>query len=162
MPCHLRYTEANTLLAGILPGPRKPKGSVNTYLEPLVNNLIEFWSPTCIRVLKNVHVVHYCVCTVIHLCHKACGFLSHSAHFGSNKCKKVFSGGVGQKDYSGFDRERWTYRSNEIHHADALKLLHYKTKRNMSLHLGVVILFYSTLTVPECLLLILCTHFFCV
>lgn len=31
------------------------------------------------------------------------------------KCYKVFPGGVGSKDYYGFDRDRWQGRTNEEH-----------------------------------------------
>ena len=40
LPSHVRYTDANTILVGVLPGPHEPKGSINTYLEPLVNDLM--------------------------------------------------------------------------------------------------------------------------
>ena len=59
---------------------------------------------------------------------KSCGFLSHIAHFGCTKCKKVFAGGVGQKDYSGFDRHNWVYCCNNLQRTDTLSLLYCKTK----------------------------------
>jgi len=43
---------------------------------------------------------------------KVCGFLSHSADFG---CFKRFPGGVGCKDYSGFDKTQWPARNVHDH-----------------------------------------------
>ena len=34
---------------------------------------------------------------------------------GCNKCKKKFPGGVGEKNYGGFDRITWISRDNESH-----------------------------------------------
>ena len=78
-------------------------------------------------------VVHYFVCHVTYqlVVKHDCGFLSHTAHLGCAKCKKVFTGGFGQSNYSGFDRENWTWRSNESHRSDALKLLHCRTKTDL-------------------------------
>ena len=62
LPSHLRYIEANTLLVGILSGPHKPKLAVNTLLEPLVNDLMEFWSGISLDVQtvgKKRYAVHY-------------------------------------------------------------------------------------------------------
>lgn len=41
--------------------------------------------------------------------------LGHSATVGCSRCKKTFPGDIGQKDYSGFDRENWISRSTEQH-----------------------------------------------
>ena len=132
LPSHIRYADANTLLVGILPGPNEPKGTINSYLEPLVNDLLEFWNGVSLYVKgigeKTVRCALLCVSCDSPAGRKACGFLSHSAHFGCTKCKKVFAGGVGQKDYSGFDRHNWVYRCNNLHRSDALGLLHCKTK----------------------------------
>ena len=92
----------------------------------------------------NVFVVHSFVCHVTYQLVVKHGFLGHTAHLGCAKCKKVFTGGFGQSNYSGFDRENWTWRSNESQQSDALKLLHCRTKTDLkqkSLHLVVVILF---------------------
>ena len=77
---------------------------------------------------KNICCALLCVSCDSPAGRKACGFLSHSAHFGCTKCKKVFAGGVGQKDYSGFDRHNWVYRCNDMHRSDALSLLCCRTK----------------------------------
>ncbi len=63
-------------------------------------------------------------------CRKVCGFLSHSALLGCTKCLKVFPGSVGNKDYSGFNRNSWRARTNEDHRSKIDKINAAKNKRN--------------------------------
>lgn len=53
---------------------------------------------------------------------KLCGFLGHSARLSCSRCYKEFSGGVGDKDYSGFDRQNWLPRTHGVHKSDALDI----------------------------------------
>ena len=46
---------------------------------------------------------------------KVAGFLGHTAKLGCSKCLKVFPGGFGSTDYSGFDRSQWPPRTNHAH-----------------------------------------------
>ena len=93
---------------------------VNQYLRPLVKELLELYSGVKMAVheKQELQVVR---CALIGVpCdmpagRKACGFLSHSALLGCTKCLKVFPGSVGNKDYSGFDREKWKARTNADH-----------------------------------------------
>jgi hypothetical protein len=41
-----------------------------------------------------------------------CDFLGHSATMGYNKCKKEFPGMIDEKNYGGFDRSAFEYRTN--------------------------------------------------
>ena len=59
---------------------------------------------------------------------KVCGFLAHSATLGCNKCEKEFPGSAGSKDYSGFDREKWTKRTIEVHRNNIHEIQQAKTK----------------------------------
>lgn len=59
---------------------------------------------------------------------KVCGFLGHSALLGCCKCLKVFPGGVGEKDYSGFDRRTWKPRTNTDHRSSVKKVQKAKNK----------------------------------
>ena len=50
-----------------------------------------------------------------------CGFLSHNAALGCNKCLKKFDMKFRQPtDFSGFNRDTWTIRSHE-HYLDSVK-----------------------------------------
>ena len=63
---------------------------------------------------------------------KTCGFLSHFAHLGCCKCLKEFPGGVGCKNYAGFDRRNWKLRKNEHHRSciDIIKKSKNKTEKD--------------------------------
>ena len=46
LPPHARYKVENMYLAGVIPGPREPSlTQINHLLQPLVNELNEFWDP---------------------------------------------------------------------------------------------------------------------
>ena len=43
LPRSVRYKRENVILAGIISGPEEPQRDINTYLEPIVNELQDFW-----------------------------------------------------------------------------------------------------------------------
>lgn len=46
LPTHLRYRLENVYLVGIMPGPREPSmEQINHFLNPLIDDLLRFWSP---------------------------------------------------------------------------------------------------------------------
>ena len=49
--------------------------------------------------------------------------LNHAVAHGCNKCNKVFPGGVGQRDYSGFDVDHWEQRTKEQHKDQMCKIV---------------------------------------
>lgn len=55
--------------------------------------------------IKNEHVQAAILCVSCDLpaASKTCGFLGHTANLSCIKCLKISPGGVGNKDYSGFD-----------------------------------------------------------
>ena len=38
-----RFKERWTMILGIIPGPTEPKGNINTFLKPLVDDLLLLW-----------------------------------------------------------------------------------------------------------------------
>ncbi|CAG2224949.1 unnamed protein product [Mytilus edulis] len=113
LPRIQRFRRENMLLIGVIPDMRvEPK--TNTFLKPLVEELKIAWcegffmysykSPTILKCFKLALI---CVGCDIPASRKLCGFLGHSATAGCNKCKKKFPGGVGEKNYGGFDRDSW-------------------------------------------------------
>ena len=122
LPCHIRYNRQYTMLVGIIPGPHEPKRDINSYLGPMVDDLLSLWKGVVISISsfsqpKVVRGALICVACDIPAARKVAGFLSHSATLGCSKCLKEFSGGFGQKDYSGFNCSSWSPRSNEQHRA---------------------------------------------
>lgn len=119
---------------GIIPGPREPKKSINTYLTPLVLELNEAWEHG-ISVLKDdntsvcIKLALGCVTCDIPACRKVCGFLSHNTALGYKKCLKQFKVTFGERtDYSAHSREEWVPRSLEQHRVDVNEVLKQTTK----------------------------------
>eukprot|EP00112_Aurelia_sp_Birch-Aquarium-sp1_P009705 Seg2112.2 transcript_id=Seg2112.2/GoldUCD/mRNA.D3Y31 product="hypothetical protein" protein_id=Seg2112.2/GoldUCD/D3Y31 len=120
LPREMRFKKENMLLVGLIPGPKEPVRHVNTYLRPLVNELLSFWKGVYLS--SNNESALYCLALVcissdLPATRKCCGFLSYSAQKGCSKCWKQFPReGFGTKpDYSGFDFGAWIARNGEEH-----------------------------------------------
>ena len=122
----LRYKPENVMLVGILPGPSEPR-NVNSFLEPLVEELTEFFDGKELR----VHGVHstakvrcalLCAACDLPAGRKLCGFLSYTATYGCSRCLVQFPGEVGNKDCSGFNRDSWPKRSVAQHRVVASEI----------------------------------------
>ena len=126
LPVTERYKMMNVFLVAILPGPDEPKHNMNSFLKPLVDDLLTLWEkgievkfPDGSSVTVKCAVG--CLACDIPASRKAAGFIGHSGRFGCSKCKKEFKtlGGFGSKvDYSGFNRQDWPKRSNQQHRKD--------------------------------------------
>ena len=131
-----RNKEENVILVGLIPGPREPEHDLNSFLEPLTNDLLQFWEGVDLDIhsynsKKKIRCALVCVACDLPAGRKVCGFLHHSARLGCSRCWKEFSGGVGTMDYSGFDRENWQLRIGSGHTKVASKLKKFRTKSDM-------------------------------
>ena len=121
LPREERYTVENTVLVGVIPGPREPSKSMNSYLAPLVQELKQLWTGVVMKSASgsSVFVCAALICTAcdIPASRKLSGFVSHNAYRGCSRCLKSFpTKAFGEKaDYSGFDRSTWEPRSNILH-----------------------------------------------
>ena len=138
LPRQLRYKLHNICLIGIIPGPSEPELMVIEYIDPLVDELLKFWSGLECEVRCGSYVQRKLICCAVICCscdvpagRKLCGFLGHSAHFGCSKCKKYFPSSTRGLDYSGFQQQTWILRRNESHRCDVAKLLDCRTKTEL-------------------------------
>jgi len=140
LPRSIRYKRENVILVGLIPGPKEPKFTVNSFLQPLVQELKELWSgvtlPCPSSPLKYVYIraaLTCCACDVP-TTRKLCGFVGHNTSLGCSKCKKVFpssrhsSGRGALLDFLGYDEENWSNRNIEEHHQQAYLHLNAQTK----------------------------------
>ena len=141
LPRAVRYKRENIILVGLIPGPKEPKLTMNSYLKPLVEELKQLWSgvfiPCPSHPLKQIFIrgaLTCCACD-IPATRKLCGFVGHNATMGCSKCNKEFlsfrSGGtinVDKRDFSGFDRENWPIRDISQHRQQAYDHLTARTK----------------------------------
>ena len=122
LPRAERLKKENILIIGIIPPFEHEPDSLNSFLKPMVDELNEFWNPGVrlytaespkFKLLFKVALM--CVACDIPAARKCCGFKGHSANYGCSRCKKFFPGGIGCKDFSGFDRTTWPNRDLQNH-----------------------------------------------
>lgn len=129
LPRELRFRQENMILVGLIPGPGEPQININSFLSPLVDELLEFLDGVPLKVHsfltpKIIRCALLCVACDMPASRKVSGFLAHNAKLACTRCFKIFPGGFGEKrDYSGFDRSRWPSRSNSKHRSDVELIL---------------------------------------
>lgn len=96
LPRSMRYKRENVILIGLMPGPKEPQVTMNSFLQPLVQELNEIWTGVVISCpshpLKNIYIraaLTCCACD-IPATRKLCGFVGHNAKMGCSKCCKEF------------------------------------------------------------------------
>ena len=127
LPREVRYKQHNVILVGLVPGPHEPKRDINTFLKPLVDDLLKLWSGVqfnvhSVRSYKIIRCALLCVACGLPAGRKVCGFLGHGARLGCSRCYKEFPGSAGTMDYSGFDRNSWRKRTKDEHVSDAFRI----------------------------------------
>ena len=114
----MQYRPENIIIVGVIPCPKEPKKTINSYLSPLVMELNEAWkhgfdvfSPENISV--RIKLALTCVTCDIPATRKVCEFLSHNASLGCNKCLKKFNVQFSMAtDYSGYDTKTGNFIQN--------------------------------------------------
>lgn len=134
LPRTERFVSENVILIGVIPGPNEPKLMINSFLEPLVEELQQLWKGVFVKNATGatvlVRAALSCVACDIPAARKVCGFMGHSARLACSQCLKEFETEVfGDKpDYSGFDRSQWNPRENSDHWKWAFKHKECKTR----------------------------------
>ena len=118
LPRSIRYKSENVIIIGIIPGPNEPKQHINSYLGPLVSELLELqngqWYETSVG-RQFIKCAMVGLASDIPATRKAAGFVGHNAIKGCSRCLKSFPKVVDHTDYAGFDREKWTLRTHAEH-----------------------------------------------
>ena len=134
LPRSVRFKRENVILFGIIPGPCEPSRTINTYLAPLVADLLDLWKGVELQVPGTTNTaVFKCallgVACDLPAARKTCGFLSYTANLGCSRCYQSFSRGFGVRNcYDNFEREQWVLRTNNQHRSDVSKILECTTK----------------------------------
>ena len=121
LPREERYSSENIILTRVIPGPREPKKTMNSYLRPLVDELKQLWDGVIMNSNHGTPVIVraalICTSCDIPAARKVSGFVGHSAYHACSRCLKPFpTAAFGEKpDYSGFDRSVWPPRTLESH-----------------------------------------------
>jgi hypothetical protein len=116
LPPSMRYKPENMFLAGVIPGPKEPPlNTLNHYLTPSVDSLIELWQPGVkFSRTYNFEFGRLVLCALIAVicdlpgARKASGYASFSHEHFCNVCHCTLSnGGYGNTDY-----HSWTWRTD--------------------------------------------------
>ena len=117
LPRKERYLQENVMLIGVIPGPKEPSLNMNTFLEPLIDELHQLWKGVLLKNRNgNATVIRAalisCSCD-IPASRKLCGFVGHNASHGCSKCLLHFpTASFGDKpDYSNFEKNQWIQRT---------------------------------------------------
>lgn len=129
LPRTVRFKPENIIIVGTIPGPHEPKLTINTYLKPMVDELLTLWNGVQIDTSnsifgsRTIRVALCCISSDIPATRKLCGFYGFKAKFGCSKCMKEFATDSfsDSTDYSGFQRDQWPPRDIKIHRQKALE-----------------------------------------
>ena len=81
-------------MVGVIPGPKEPELHMNSYLQPLVEDLKKLWLGVVLRATSNGDIVvcaaHLRVSCDIQAARKVWVFLGHRANKGCSKCLLSF------------------------------------------------------------------------
>ena len=113
LPRTVHYKRGNILIVGLFPGPSEPSKTVNTYLTPLVSELLTLWRGKSFKTASKstvfVQCALLCVACDLPAGRKVCGFLSFNANLGCSRYHNFGTGVFGIQNYSGFNRDTWVY-----------------------------------------------------
>ena len=83
LPRDVRFLWENVIIVGIIPGPKEPKKTINSFLKPFVDELMLSWSPGIIIQENGLNMLYrfalVCVSSDLPAFRKCAGFLSHNA-----------------------------------------------------------------------------------
>ena len=122
LPRSERYKLENIIIVGSIPGPKEPKKTINSYLKPMIDDLLILWKGTVLKTtslfgVTPIRCALTCITCDLPATRKICGFTSVSSLHGCSKCTKEFPcAHFGEKpDYSGYNRDQWTPRNHRQH-----------------------------------------------
>lgn len=132
LPRNVRYKDENVIIVGVIPGPKEPSQNINSYLGPMVSELLELYTGIWFDTFQGKQFMRgilVCISSDIPATRKAAGFVGHKGLKGCSRCLKTFPTDTNKiTDYSGYDRETWPCRTNEQHREYAYRELHANTK----------------------------------
>lgn len=137
LPWSIRNKRENIIIVGLIPGPSEPSKNINSYLTPFVSDLLSLWDGISFETHAHGKQTMYgallCIGCDLPAGRKTCGFLSYVANLGCSRCYCNFGTGIfGKQNYSGFDRNNWTMRTNKKHRDDVKSILACSSKPNGS------------------------------
>ena len=102
LPRSERFKSKWTLILGVIPGPTEPKGHINTFLKPIVDDLLDLWNGIPIHPKGNtIRAALVGVSADMSALRKVAQFLGHKADLGCSRCVFQAEREPGKKGASG-------------------------------------------------------------
>ena len=87
LPRSERFKSKWTMVLGVIPGPTEPKGNINTFLKPIVDDLIDLWNGVPLHPSgKVIRAALLGVSCDMPALRKVSQFLGHKADLGCSRC----------------------------------------------------------------------------
>ena len=147
LPREIRFKRENVIIVGLIPGPKEPPEVINSYLTPLVCELLKLWSGVCLQISDEITIRGALLCVGCDLPagRKTCGFLSYMANLGCTRCYISFAGEDGGRNFYSPPEQVWPARSNQQHRRDVNTVLNSKNKTEKKRNESAVGCRYSSL-----------------
>ena len=134
LPREVRFKPENVLLCGIIPGPKEPPYTLNSYLGPIVEELQKLWSGINVklsvgRTISCRAALACCACD-LPATRKLLGFSSYNSSHGCSKCLHFFpfDKNADKFDFSDFDYQNWKARDLSHYQSASKEYLKARTK----------------------------------
>ena len=86
LPREIRFLWKNVIIVGIIPGPEEPKNDINSFLKPMVDELLVAWNGIYLEEEHGIQFLYkfalLCISNDIPATRKCGGFLGHMARKG--------------------------------------------------------------------------------
>jgi hypothetical protein len=112
LPMEQRHLPENIYIAGIIPGPDEPRlTEINHFIEPLINELVEFWNPgiqftrTALHKNQIIRCAIACVVCDLPAARKVSGLAAPTAHHFCSVCSCAGKPGLARTDVGSKDWE---------------------------------------------------------
>ena len=56
LPKEIHFKRENVIIVGLIPGPKEPPEVINSYLIPLVCELLKLWSGVCLQISDEITI----------------------------------------------------------------------------------------------------------
>ena len=119
LPRHLRFKQENVMLIGIIPPLKKEPETLNSFLQPVIDELLllakGFQLKPANKDPVQVKVLLLCASSDIPAARKLAGFMGHAAIKGCSFCNISFQDDHGNRYCAPADYTKWRQRTREEH-----------------------------------------------
>ena len=129
LPRELRF---KSKIVGIIPGPSESSMNIDSYLEPLIDELLLLWDGITVTIMEVIWAPLSCIACDVPAARNVGGFIGHKGKWGCSRCLNELKASV-TPDYSSFKKCDWEPRTHALHDIKMLKLRMRGSKLNLTM-----------------------------